>query len=136
AVQRSIPDWADVAARLETRVTGALPDSLFDWRQNSMRALLRVPPEGPDALAATVWRMYDEVAGTGARVLAVGLSGSCSELGSFSSGFEEARIAAEIGALIGGGAGVFTDEGLGPYRSGLLADGSVRVQHQGRLERL
>ena len=136
AVQRSSPDWTDMAARLETRVTGALPDALFDRRQNSMRALLRVPPEGPDALAATVRRLYEEVAGSGARVLAVGLSGPCGGLVSFSSGFEEARIAAEIGALIGGGAGVFTYEGLGPYRYALLSDGSVRDQHQERLERL
>jgi len=136
AVQRRAPDWADVAARLETRVTGALPDALFDRRQNSMRALLRVPPEGPAALAATIRRLYDEVAAGDARVLAVGLSGPCSGITAFSPGFEEARIAAEIGALIDGGAGVFTYEGLGPYRYALLSDESVRDQRQERLERL
>jgi len=136
AVQRSAPDWADLAARLETRVTGALPDALFDRRQNSMRALLRVPQEGPGALAATIRRVYNEVAGSEGRVLAVGLSGPCSGISAFSSGFEEARIAAEIGALIEGGAGVFTYEGLGPYRYALLSDESVRDQRQERLERL
>src|SRR5207245_5709970 len=78
----------------------------------------------------------NEGAGGEGRVLAVGLSGPCSGISAFSSGFEEARIAAEIGALIEGGAGVFTYEGLGPYRYALLSDESVRDQRQERLERL
>jgi DNA-binding PucR family transcriptional regulator len=45
-------------------------------------------------------------------------------------------VAAEIGALIGGGAGVFTYRGLGPYRYSLMADDSVRDQHQEQVERL
>jgi len=137
AVRRSAaPDWADIAAQLETRVTGAVPGAQFDRRQNSMRALLPVPTEGGEILAANVRRMYEEVAGSEPRVLAVGLSGPCRGIPAFSSGLEEARIAAEIGALIGGGAGLFTYEGLGPYRYAMFSDESVRDPHQERLERL
>jgi GAF domain-containing protein len=135
-VRTATPDWTDLAARLETRLMGALPAALFDRRQNSMRALLPVPPEGAVALAATVGRIYDEVAAGDGKVLAVGLSDPCREIGSFASGFEEARAAAEIGALIGGGAGVFTYEGLGPYRYTLMTEDTVRDRYQEHLERL
>jgi GAF domain-containing protein len=135
-VRESAPDWADLAARLETRLIGALPDALFDRRQNSLRALLAVAPEGAEAVAATVRQIYDQVVGSEARVLAVGLSDPCSGISSFPSGFEEARVAAEMGALIGGGAGVFTYRSLGPYRYTQIADGTVRDQHQEQVERL
>ena len=102
-----------------------------------MRALLPVPPEGAGALAETraphLRRRSPRATG---RVLAVGLSDPCRGIGSFASGFEEARVAAEIGALIGGGAGVFTYEGLGPYRYTLMTEDTVRDRYQEKLERL
>jgi DNA-binding PucR family transcriptional regulator len=101
-----------------------------------MRALLSVPPEGAGTLADTVRRIYDEVVAPDGHVLAVGLSDPCRGVGSFGAGFEEARVAAEVGALIGGGAGVFTYEGLGPYRYTLLSEDSVRDRYQDNLARL
>ncbi len=136
AAGAAAPSWVDLAARLETRLTGALPDALFDRREHSMRALLSVPAEGAGALADTVRRIYEEVAPPEGRVLAVGLSDPCRGIGSFAAGFEEARVAAEIGALIGGGAGVFTYEGLGPYRYTLMTEDTVRDRYQENLERL
>jgi sugar diacid utilization regulator/putative methionine-R-sulfoxide reductase with GAF domain len=128
--------WTALAARLETRLVGALPDALFDRREHSMRGLLSVPPEGTATLADTVRRIYDEVAAPDGHVLAVGLSDPCRGIASFGAGFEEARVAAEIGALIGGGAGVFTYEGLGPYRYTLLSEDSVRDRYHDNLARL
>jgi GAF domain-containing protein len=136
AVPSPATDWREVAARFEERVVGALPAALFDRRQNSMRALLPVPPGGEDALADILRGIYVEVAGADGPPLAVGVSGPCRGIAAFPPGFEEARVAAEIGALIGGGAGVFTYRGLGPYRYSLMGDDSVRDQHQEQVERL
>ena len=131
-------DWTDQAARLEAPAPRERwPDALFDRRQNSVRALLSVPAEGTDSLAQTVGRIYDEVvAGAGPRAVGRSVRSLPGGSGGSPAALEEARAAAEVGGLIGGRAGVFTYEGLGPYRYTLMSDDSVRDRYQEHLERL
>jgi sugar diacid utilization regulator/putative methionine-R-sulfoxide reductase with GAF domain len=129
-------DWRAMGARLESRLRVELPRSIFDARESSFRALLRVPPSGADAAVAAVRRIY-ETLGAGERgALAVGLSNPCEGTVAILRGFEEAGSAAQIGSLLRGGAGVFAYEELGAYRYVVSAESTVRDRYQDRLQRL
>ena len=76
---------------LERALAAAVPGSLFDRRDDSMRALLRVPRDGRGAPAGErsagsrrSWR----------RRSSIGLSNVCQGAASFPAGFEEARARA------------------------------------------
>jgi GAF domain-containing protein len=129
-------DLAEAVGRLEARLRVEFPRSVFDARDRSFRALLRVPPSGADATLESVRRIYQSLGGAEKGSLAVGLSNPCQGAASFVRGFEEAGSAAQIGSLLRGGAGVFAYEELGAYRYVVSAESSVRDRYQDRLQRL
>jgi GAF domain-containing protein len=129
-------EWSDVAGRLEARLRIELPGSIFDQRESSLRALLRVPPAGVDALVDRMRHTAEAAAGDAQGLLVIGLSNPCQGDTAIVRGFEEAGSAAQVGSLLRGGAGVFAYEDLGVYRYVLSAEGLVRDRYQDRLMRL
>src|ERR671918_2340661 len=71
---------------LERALASAVPGSLFDRRDDSMRALLRIPSGGDARLTELVRSLH----GDAAPEVAVGLSNACKGSESFQAGFEEA----------------------------------------------
>jgi GAF domain-containing protein len=130
------PEWPETAARLEARLKMELPRSLFDRRDGSVRALLPTPHGGADALIATVRHVYQALGGGRVGPMAIGLSNPCQGAAAIARGFEEASSAAQVGAMLRGGAGVFAYEQLGAYRYAMTAERSVRDHYQDRLQRL
>jgi GAF domain-containing protein len=110
--------------RVERALAELLPGSLFDRREHSLRALLRVPAGGPGRLVESVRRVHEQV-GSEARV---GLSSVCAGPGSFAHGFEEAGQAVIGTTLLKHGPAVTTFEELGAYKYLLriAREGSVR----------
>ena len=129
-------DWSVVAGRMEARLRAEMPAVVFDRRDRSIRALLRVLPTDAGEVADLVGRAYEQAGGTRSGPLAVGLSNVCQGAASFTRGFEEAAAAARTGSLLKGAAGVFTYEALGPYRYLLSGEDSIRDRYQSRIQRL
>ncbi len=129
-------DWTQVADRMEARLRAELPAVVFDRRDRSVRALLRVLPTDAGEVADMVGHVYEHAGGSGSGPLAVGLSNVCQGAASFARGFEEAAAAAQTGSLLKGAAGVFTYEALGPYRYLLSGQDSVRDRYQSQIQRL
>jgi GAF domain-containing protein len=129
-------DWTELASRLEVRLRLELPRSIFDTGENFLRALLRVPPAGPDVAVETVRRVYQSLTGGERGTLALGLSNPCQGPAAILRGFEEAGSAAQVGSLLRGGAGVFAYEELGAYRYVVSSEGAVRDRYQDRLQKL
>jgi sugar diacid utilization regulator/putative methionine-R-sulfoxide reductase with GAF domain len=96
---------------LEKAIAAAAPGSLFDHRDDSSRALLRVPPGGEGALVERIQTVHAEAESSAS----IGISNSCSGASSFQAGFAEAGHAL-LGSVIHGTAGVMTYEELGPYK--------------------
>jgi len=127
--------WRDVAGRLEPRLVSLVSGTLFDRREASIRALIPVSGD-PEAVEQAVRRAHAQVGDAASSALAIGLSNACRGADTFPRGFEEAAAAAEVGALIRGGPGVYTYDDLGPYKYVLTTDQGVRDRYQERLERL
>jgi sugar diacid utilization regulator/putative methionine-R-sulfoxide reductase with GAF domain len=136
AAQDQPVDWRAMTGRLESRLRVELPRSVFDARDGSFRALLRVPPSGADAAVDAVRRIYETLGAAERGALAIGLSNPCQGTVAILRGFEEAGSAAQIGSLLRGGAGVFAYEELGAYRYVVSAESTVRDRYQDRLQRL
>jgi GAF domain-containing protein/sugar diacid utilization regulator len=119
---------------LERALKAAVPGSLFDRREDAMRALLRVPPGGEVELLASVRRVHEEHGG----VAAIGVSNSCSGVASFSAGFEEAGNALLGTTVVGGEPSVLAYDDLGPYKYLLRMslDRSHRDVHREAVARL
>jgi len=104
---------ADAAGdALEAALAAQLPGSLFDRRGDSLRALLRVRPPGPDRLVETVRTAVDGLAAP----VAVGLSSACAGAASFAEAFEEARQALLGNVVLKRDASVVSFEELGAYK--------------------
>jgi GAF domain-containing protein len=97
---------------LERSLAALAPGSLFDRREDSLRALLRVPPGGPERLITAVQRAHEQSGGA----VAVGLSSPCAGAASYGVGFEEARQALLGTAVLKREQTVMTYEELGPYK--------------------
>ena len=95
----------------EKAIAAAAPGSLFDRREDSTRALLRVPSAGERALVERIQAIQSEVE----TPVSIGLSNACVGAASFRSGFEEAGHAL-LGSVIRGAPGVMTYDELGPYK--------------------
>lgn len=120
--------------RLEKALSAAAPGSLFDRRDDSMRALIRVPPGGEGPLLKTLRRIQRELE----TPVAIGLSNVCKGARSFAAGFEEARHALLGTAVLQGKPTVMTYEDLGPYKYLLRMpfDSGVRDSHRDAVARL
>jgi GAF domain-containing protein len=97
---------------LERALGSAIPGSLFDRREESLRALLRVPPAGPDRVAEAVRRVHAQSAPDAA----IGLSSACAGAASFADGFDEARQAVVGTAVLKREPAVTSFEELGAYK--------------------
>src|SRR5581483_3419597 len=97
---------------LERQLASALPGSLFDRREDSLRALLRVPPAGPERVLEAVRRAHGQLA----TPVAVGLSSVCAGAATFAPGFEEAREAALGTGILRREPAVMRYEELGAYK--------------------
>jgi GAF domain-containing protein len=108
---------------VEKALRAAAPGSLFDHRDDSSRALLRVPSTGEASLRERIQAIHAEVGSP----VSIGISNPCKGALSFQAGFEEAGHAL-LGSVIGGTHGVMTYEELGPYKYLLRMslDSSVR----------
>jgi GAF domain-containing protein len=119
---------------LERGLALTAPGSLFDRRDDSTRALLRVPPEGDERLLADVRELNE---GLDAPV-SIGLSNVCRGAEAFAAGFEEARHALVGTTVLQGTPGVMAYEELGPYKYllRLPIDGAVRDAHRDAVARV
>ena len=120
--------------RLERALAGAVPDSMFDRRDDSIRGLLHVPPAGEAALLETVRRLHAELDPP----VAVGISNACTGVTSFPAGFEEAEYALLGTTVLGGEARVMAYDDLGPYKYLLRMslDMDLRDSHRNAVARL
>jgi GAF domain-containing protein len=119
--------------RLEKLLRNRTPGSLSDRRDDSVRALLRVPTGGTQKLHEIVLSVHEELAGD----LAIGLSSVCQGAASFAAGFEEARHALVGATLLHSAPGVTTYDELGPYKYLLrMSLDGVRDSHRDAVTRL
>jgi GAF domain-containing protein len=119
---------------LERGLAAGAPGSLFDRRDDSTRALLRVPPEGEERLLAKIRELREELE----EPVSIGLSNVCRGAASFPAGFEEARDALLGTTVLQGTPGVMAYEELGPYKYLLRMpfDGGVRDPHRDAVARI
>lgn len=120
--------------RLERGLAEAAAGSLFDRRDDSTRALLRVPSAGEGALLERIRRAQSELE----TPLAVGISSACRGATSFQAGFEEARHALIGSTVLAAKPTVMTYDELGPYKYLLRVslDGGMRDSHRDAIGRL
>jgi len=97
---------------LERALAVVAPGSLFDRREHSLRALLRVPTGGVEHLRADVKRVHGQLEAP----VAVGLSSVCASAASYATGFDEARQAVLGTAVVARAPAVVSYEELGPYK--------------------
>jgi len=119
---------------LERALAAAAPGSLFDRRDDSERALLRVPSDGPERLLAAIRELQLRLESPAS----IGLSNVCRGAASFAAGFEEARHALLGTTVLQGTPGVMTYEELGPYKYLLRMpfDDGVRDAHRDAVARV
>jgi len=119
---------------LERALASLAPGSLFDRRDDSVRALLRVPAAGTDYLLDGIRRVQAELEPP----IAIGVSSACQGIASFAAGFEEARHALLGTRVLQSRPGVMVYDELGPYKYLLRMslDSSVRDSHRDAVARL
>jgi GAF domain-containing protein len=116
------------------RALGALgKGSLLDRRQDSIRALVRVP-DGETRLV----RGLRTVVGDLDEPVAIGISNPCQGAPSFAAGFEEAHHALVGTSVLGPESSVMTYEDLGPYKYLLriAVDSAARDAHRDSIRRV
>jgi GAF domain-containing protein len=120
--------------QLERGLATAAPGSVFDRRDDSMRALLLVPPSGEERLLERIRELHEELE----VATAVGVSNPCQGVASFPAGFEEARHALLGTTVLQGKPGVMTYEDLGPYKYLLRLpfDAGMRDGHRDAVARI
>ena len=96
---------------IEKAMAAAAPGSLFDHRDESSRALLRVPYAGEDVLVDRIRAVHAESESK----TSIGMSNTCVGAASFQAGFEEAGHAL-LGSVLRAKPTVMTYEELGPYK--------------------
>jgi GAF domain-containing protein len=96
---------------VEKAIKAVAPGSLFDHRDDSSRALLRVPSAGEEALVERIQAIQAEAEKT----VSIGISNVCKGPASFQAGFEEASHAL-LGSVIRGTPAAMSYEELGPYK--------------------
>jgi GAF domain-containing protein len=118
---------------IERALASAAPGSLFDRREDSMRALLRIPVAGVDRLLASIGQIGEAADG-----ISIGVSNPCQGAPSFAAGFEEAGHALLGASVIRGRPGVMTYDELGPYKYLLRMpfDSAARDAHRDAVARI
>ncbi len=125
---------APASDALEHALARTTPVSLFDRRDESMRALLRIPPGAAAALVDRVRRVQAALPGP----TAIGISNPCAGAASFVAGFEEARHALLGTTVLQREPAVLTYDELGAYKYLLRMslDPSARDAHRDAIARL
>jgi GAF domain-containing protein/sugar diacid utilization regulator len=120
--------------RLEKALAAVAPGSLFDRRDDSVRALLRVGPAGVEHLLGEIRRIQRELDPP----IAIGVSNPCKGISSFAAGFEEAQHALVGTSVLHSKPAVMAYDELGPYKYLLRMslDSSVRDAHREAVARL
>lgn len=120
--------------KLERALAAAAPGSLFDRRDDSLRALLLVPASGQARLLERIRLTPEQLEAP----VAIGISNSCSGAASFAAGFEEARHALLGTTVLGAQPGVMTYDELGPYKYLLRLpfDSGMRDAHRDAIARI
>ena len=113
---------------LERAILAVAPRSLFDRRDNSVRALVRVPSTGEERLLDELRRIQAELV----PAQAIGVSNVCRGAASYASGFEEAQHALLGASVLRNRPGLVSYEELGPYKYLLRMslDAGVRDHHR------
>jgi DNA-binding PucR family transcriptional regulator len=119
---------------LERALAAVAPGSLFDRRDDSVRALLRVPMSGEMPLLAEIRRLQRQLEPP----VAIGVSNPCTGAASFPAGFEEARHALLGTTVLRGKPVAMTYDELGAYKYLLRMslDAGVRDTHREAVARL
>jgi GAF domain-containing protein len=107
-----VVDAENVDDAIERAVASLTRGSLTDRRDQSLRALVPVGPQGVARLIADLRRLHADF-GSGA---AIGVSGVCGDAGAIAEGFEEARHAKLGATVIRRDERVLGYDELGPYK--------------------
>ena len=109
---------------LERSLRLAAPGSLFDRREDSVRALVKLPNASPESFLERLRRIHGELA----RPVSVGVSSVCQGEAAFADGFAEAQQALLGTAVLRGEPTVLAYDDLGAYKYLLrvAVDGGVR----------
>jgi GAF domain-containing protein len=109
---------------LERAVRAAAPGSLFDRREDSLRALVRLTTSNAEALLERLRRIQPDLA----RPASVGVSSVCQGQAAFADGFAEAQQALLGTMVLSGGPAILSYEDLGAYKYLLrvAVDGGIR----------
>lgn len=113
--------WSDALARA---LRLAAPGSLFDHREDSLRALIRLTTASSDLFRERLGRIHAELG----EPVSVGVSSVCRGEVSFAAGFAEAQQALVGTAVLSRGPGVLAYDDLGAYKYLLrvAVDGGIR----------
>jgi putative methionine-R-sulfoxide reductase with GAF domain len=109
---------------LERALRNAAPGSLFDRREDSLRALLRLPTSNVDSLLARLRKIQADLP----TPVAIGVSSVCQGEATFVDGFAEAQQALLGTIVLKGEPSVLSYEDLGAYKYLLRValDGGIR----------
>ena len=113
--------WSDALARA---LRMAAPGSLFDHRDDSLRALVRLTGPSSDSLVARVRRIHADLE----QQVSVGISSVCQGEETFADGFAEAQQALVGTVVLSATPTVLAYDDLGAYKYLLrvAADGGIR----------
>jgi len=109
---------------LERALRLAAPGSLFDRREDSLRALVKLPTSSTDALLERIRRIHADLA----QAVSIGVSSVCEGEEAFADGFAEAQQALLGTLVLHGEPTVLSYEDLGAYKYLLriAVDGGIR----------
>jgi GAF domain-containing protein/sugar diacid utilization regulator len=113
--------WSDGLARA---LRGAAPGSLFDNREDSLRALVNLSTQSRESFLERVCRIHGELE----EPVSIGLSSVCQGEASFADGFAEAQQALVGTTVLSGKPTVLAYDDLGAYKYLLrvAVDGGIR----------
>jgi DNA-binding PucR family transcriptional regulator len=119
---------------LERVLDSAGAGSLLDRRQDSIRALVRIPADGELKLLERLRARHAELE----EPVAVGISNPCKGAASFAAGFQEAEHALVGTSVLGAEPSLMTYDELGPYKYLLRMsiDSGARDSHRKAIRRL
>jgi GAF domain-containing protein len=119
---------------LERLLDSVAAGSLLDRRQDSIRAIVRIPSDGEAVLLDRLRGIYGELD----EPVAIGVSNPCKGAASFAAGFEEAEHALAGTSVLRAEPSLMTYDELGPYKYLLRMsiDSGARDSHREAIRRL